>query len=209
MVEIRIWGRTIDIESSWTFHCYGSTPEAATQSAACHALLRIRMEAGLMHDSDFCYYPARIEGCPIPGITPSDPRDSPRCIRTARLATALETAYRLTEYELHATRRRLGLALAVLEPACDAWLTAGREILHGPFDPVPADWTFPQLDGSPIPNVVRAPCRRGRFRQYVPRLLVPVLMGRDRVPFPYPPVLISDNPDVYVDGRPSEEPYAM
>ena len=34
-------------------------------------------------------------------------------------------------------------------------------------------------------------------------------MGRDRVPFPYPPVLIPDNPDVYVDGRPSEEPYGV
>ena len=45
VVEIRIWARAIDIESSWTFHCYGSTPEAATQSTACHALLRMRMEA--------------------------------------------------------------------------------------------------------------------------------------------------------------------
>ena len=125
------------------------------------------------------------------------------------MVAALDTAYRLTEYELHATRRRLGLALAVLEPACDAWLTAGREILHGPFAPTPPAWCFPQLDGTPIPDLVRAPRRRGRFRPYVPRPLVPVLMGRDRVPFPFPPEPIPDNPDVYVDGRPSEEPYGI
>lgn len=207
VVELRVWARTVDEESSWTFHCYGSTPEAATQSVAYHALLRLRFELATLSSSTFRYLPARMQESVTPFYTLPLVADTPRCVRTARLVEALDRAYRLTEYELHATRRRLGRALALLEPACDSWITTGREVLHGPFPPTPPAWTFPELGGTTTTGPVRTPRNRSRFSPFPPRPRVPVLMGRDRVPFPFPPEPLPENPDVYLEEDLSEPPY--
>jgi hypothetical protein len=207
VVECRVWARRIDGTSSWTFHCYGSTPEAATQSVAYQALLRVRFEVTTICNTSFRYVPARMAEYPAPYYASHELVDSPRCIRTARLVEALDVAYRLTEYELHATRRRLGRALALLEPACDSWILTGREILHGPFPPTPPDWCFPEVVSPSATDPARDRRRSMRDHPYAPIPHIPILMGRDRAPFPFPLHPLPENPDVYLEDEMLETTY--